>query len=69
VNAIELLLDQVLPFCAKQGKIVQAGVGCGSGDGIRFDVRVNGSDDLVRFGELEESTIEPDFDAREVEVG
>ena len=69
VNAIELFLDQALAFCAKQGQIVQAGVGSGSEDGIRFDVWVDGSDDLVRFGELEESTVEPDFDAREVEVG
>jgi hypothetical protein len=30
---------------------------------------MNGGDDLVGLGELEESIVEPDFDAREVEVG
>jgi hypothetical protein len=30
---------------------------------------VNGGHDALWFGELEESVLEPDLDAREVEVG
>ena len=67
MNAVELLLDQALPFRTQEGQVVQGAVRWGFRHGIRFDVWMDGGDDLVRLGELQEGIVEPDLDAREVE--
>jgi hypothetical protein len=66
VKAIELLLDQAFPFRTQEGQVVQRAVGWGYRDGIGLDVWMDGGDDLVRLGELQEGLVEPDLDAGEV---
>jgi hypothetical protein len=67
VNAVELSLDQAFPLGAQEGQVVEAGVGGGRRSGIGFDVGMGGGDQAVGFGELQESALEPNLEAGEVE--
>lgn len=67
MDGIELLLEQTFAFHAQQGEIIKPGVRRRLGDGIGFDVGMRGGDDLLRFGEFQESVVVPDFEARKVE--
>ena len=67
MNGVELLLEETFSFDAQEGEVVEAGVWGWGRDRIRFDVGMDGGDDLVGFGDLEEGVVEPDLNAGQVE--
>ncbi len=67
MNGAKLFLEQTITLQAQKREIVEAGVWWGMRNGIRFDVGVDGGDDLIGFGDLKEGVVEPDLDAGEVE--
>jgi len=67
VNSVELLTDEALALLAEEGQVIEAGVWLWSRDGVRGDVWVQGSDDAIRLGELEEGVVEPELDLGEIE--
>jgi hypothetical protein len=67
VNGIELLVDETLALLAQEREIIEARVWFWVRDRVRGDIRVDGGDDLIGLGELEEGVVEPDLDLGEVE--
>jgi hypothetical protein len=51
-NSIELLVKEPLVFGPQQSKIIKTGVGSGRWDGVRGNVRMNGSHNALGFGKL-----------------
>ena len=67
MNGLELLVDETLALLSQKREIVKTRVRLRSRDGIGGDVGVDGGDDAVGFGELEEGAVEPHLDLGEVE--
>ena len=68
VDALELSLNKTLVFGAQQGQVVEAGPGRGwSRHRIRFDVGMNGIDQAIGLGQLQEGVLKPEFEVGEVE--
>jgi hypothetical protein len=63
----QLLADEALALGAQQRQVVEAGVGRHDRDGVGLNVGVDGGDDLVEFGQLEEGVVEPELDLGQVE--